>query len=282
MSTYLDASAWDSVDSPPSLSFAPSIFGTPTPPDSPITPTHPSDGFESAQIHEHYPQLYGSWSSSSDAGWSPQDFALVQPSASHSACDQDGTTPSGGVTFRGYDLTNPNLTVGELLKVVPDHPVRIPISVKVDLSPPKKTAATGMPFIQKLRSLLANPQQFGDCLVWDQEGKSFILSTASSRLLKDVLPKAFGHSNISSFNRQLNVYGFQRLPIQTLFEKIDSKAPNTASFNGWTHKDFTRDSHDWVLMTPRPSRARLAKKIVREQEKEKEKLELRKALRIGR
>ena len=31
-----------------------------------------------------------------------------------------------------------------------------------------------MPFTKRLRSLLANPGQYSDCLVWDQEGKSFI------------------------------------------------------------------------------------------------------------
>lgn len=39
---------------------------------------------------------------------------------------------------------------------------------------PPKTLGSGMPFTKTLRALLACPGQYSDCLVWDQEGKSFI------------------------------------------------------------------------------------------------------------
>ena len=44
---------------------------------------------------------------------------------------------------------------------------------------------------------------YSDCLCWDSTGTSLIISNASDRLLKVVLPESFGHSNLASFTRKL-------------------------------------------------------------------------------
>lgn len=58
------------------------------------------------------------------------------------------------------------------------------------------------PFIEKLYSILSQPANFRDCLVWDEGGTCFIVSHANPRLLSQVLPDAFGHSNLHSFTSQ--------------------------------------------------------------------------------
>lgn len=77
------------------------------------------------------------------------------------------------------------------------------------------------PFIEKLYHILSQPSLFRDCLVWDEGGTSFIVSHANRRLLQQVLPDAFGHSNLHSFTRQLNIYGFQRCTSAELLSKLD-------------------------------------------------------------
>lgn len=77
------------------------------------------------------------------------------------------------------------------------------------------------PFIEKLFNILAQPASFRDCLVWDESGTAFIVSHANPRLLQQVLPDAFGHSNLHSFTRQLNIYGFTRCTSAELLSKLD-------------------------------------------------------------
>jgi hypothetical protein len=69
--------------------------------------------------------------------------------------------------------------------------------------------------------LLAHPANFRDCSVWDEAGAAFIVSHANPRLLQQVFPGAFGHSNLHSFTRQLNIYGFARITSTELRSKLD-------------------------------------------------------------
>ena len=77
------------------------------------------------------------------------------------------------------------------------------------------------PFIEKLYSILVRPSSFRDCLVWDEAGTAFIVSHANPRLLQQVFPDAFGHSNLHSFTRQLNIYGFTRCTSAELLRKLN-------------------------------------------------------------
>lgn len=67
------------------------------------------------------------------------------------------------------------------------------------------------------------------------------------------------------------MYGFHRMPLQTLLEKLDIESEQGGTnigFSGWSHPDFTRDGKGWVGMTPRPSRARQEKKAHKERARE--------------
>lgn len=77
------------------------------------------------------------------------------------------------------------------------------------------------PFIARLHSMLADPDHFMDCLCWDDEGLCFIVAHTTPRLFDEVLPTAFGHRNLHSFTRQLNIYGFRRCTTAELRDKLD-------------------------------------------------------------
>ncbi|GAA5941338.1 hypothetical protein JCM1841_006928 [Sporobolomyces salmonicolor] len=115
------------------------------------------------------------------------------------------------------------------------------------------------PFIGKLFHLLSHPESYRDVIVWDEQGLAFICHHGR-RFTSEVLPQLFGHGNVSSFTRQLNVYGFTRLTASDLLARLD--VASTQDYSGWTHPQFRRDNGKGALhlLSPRPSRARLRKK----------------------
>ncbi|ELP87033.1 heat stress transcription factor C-1, putative [Entamoeba invadens IP1] len=67
------------------------------------------------------------------------------------------------------------------------------------------------PFISKLYTLV-NAPEYSELIGWSQEHKekAFVIKD-SVRFSSEVLPYHFKHSNIASFVRQLNIYGFHKL-----------------------------------------------------------------------
>ncbi|XP_074646378.1 heat shock factor protein-like [Tubulanus polymorphus] len=64
-------------------------------------------------------------------------------------------------------------------------------------------------FLTKLWTLVEDPE-YDDLICWDTTGKTFhVLDQA--RFAKEILPLYFKHSNIASFIRQLNMYGFRKV-----------------------------------------------------------------------
>ncbi|KAM5298051.1 heat shock factor protein 4 isoform 5-T5 [Glossophaga mutica] len=64
-------------------------------------------------------------------------------------------------------------------------------------------------FLGKLWALVGDPST--DHLIrWSPSGTSFLVSD-QSRFAKEVLPQYFKHSNMASFVRQLNMYGFRKV-----------------------------------------------------------------------
>ncbi|SGZ30654.1 BQ5605_C049g12424 [Microbotryum silenes-dioicae] len=117
------------------------------------------------------------------------------------------------------------------------------------------------PFILKLYHMLANPSEFSDVISWDPPGTSFVVSH-NERFTRDVLPALFGHGNIASFTRQLNVYNFVRLTTSELRSMLGQQETNELS--GWRHTLLVRgDEAGLYKLKPRPSKARQAKKAER-------------------
>lgn len=66
--------------------------------------------------------------------------------------------------------------------------------------------ANGTPFLVKLWQMLAATEN-DDIIGWASDGKSFEVK-AQKQMAKVLLPKYFRHSKFSSFQRQLNYFGF--------------------------------------------------------------------------
>ncbi|KAJ1668865.1 Heat shock transcription factor [Coemansia sp. RSA 1813] len=69
---------------------------------------------------------------------------------------------------------------------------------------------TVTPFLNKLYSMVDDSAS-DDLIRWTDDGNSFLVMKHED-FAKDVLPRFFKHSNFSSFVRQLNMYGFHKVP----------------------------------------------------------------------
>jgi hypothetical protein len=69
-----------------------------------------------------------------------------------------------------------------------------------------------VPFPDKLHHMLANVEQFGlsHIVSWQPHGRCFVVRDTKEFVLK-ILPIYFKQSKFTSFQRQLNLYGFRRL-----------------------------------------------------------------------
>ncbi|KAF8599559.1 hypothetical protein BDV93DRAFT_449058, partial [Ceratobasidium sp. AG-I] len=65
-------------------------------------------------------------------------------------------------------------------------------------------------FLNKLYNMVSNPES-DELVRWSDEGDSFYIPS-HERLSKELLPRFFKHGNFSSFVRQLNMYGFHKVP----------------------------------------------------------------------
>ncbi|GAA5896280.1 uncharacterized protein JCM6883_006858 [Sporobolomyces salmoneus] len=126
---------------------------------------------------------------------------------------------------------------------------------------PGDEASSVKPFIEKLYGILARPDTYGDVMKWSDSGDSFFVAH-SERFIREVLPEQFSHQNIHSFTRQLNVYNFTRMSIKQLREGLSMSSATTSEYSGWSHPLFKRgDTTTLSTLNPRPSRARLLKKL---------------------
>ncbi|KAJ2787269.1 Heat shock transcription factor [Coemansia interrupta] len=69
---------------------------------------------------------------------------------------------------------------------------------------------TVTPFLNKLYNMVDDSAS-DNLIGWSDDGNSFIVYRHED-FAKDVLPRFFKHSNFSSFVRQLNMYGFHKVP----------------------------------------------------------------------
>ncbi|ORX82800.1 hypothetical protein K493DRAFT_167356, partial [Basidiobolus meristosporus CBS 931.73] len=65
-------------------------------------------------------------------------------------------------------------------------------------------------FLNKLHKMVGEPTT-NELIRWSEDGTSFIV-TKHEEFAKEVLPRFFKHNNFSSFVRQLNMYGFHKIP----------------------------------------------------------------------
>lgn len=98
----------------------------------------------------------------------------------------------------------------------------------------KAAASRGIiePFPEKLHRLLMEAEQNGqqEIISWTGDGKSFEIHKPD-RFFKEIVPKYFKQSRLSSFKRQLNLYGFELI------------AAGPAR-GGYSHENFLKDKPD--------------------------------------
>ena len=108
------------------------------------------------------------------------------------------------------------------------------------------------PFISKLRYLLAEPRYF-EAIHWTSDGRAVIITSIDTfrRLVLDTDEEMFKTRNFTSFVRQLNLYGFRKIP-------SNGKSDPMVNMQ-FEHTHFRRDRPDLMHMVHRtclPNRKR--------------------------
>ncbi|BGO99231.1 HSF-type DNA-binding-domain containing protein [Rhodotorula toruloides] len=194
------------------------------------------------------------WNTLPDPSWVP---AVAGPSSSSSRHDSLGLGPSTSWTEDGRRYSTASSTSGDSYTTSPlaGGVVALPEVANETLAPEIK------PFVQKLYNLLADPQQYQDVILWNHTGDAFFVAH-NDRFINEVLQASFGHQNIHSFTRQLNVYRFQRMTVAQLRAGLDLEGRVSNQYSGWSHPNFRRGGAASLhLLAPRPSRARIMRKL---------------------
>nr|CDI53883.1 related to Heat shock factor protein [Melanopsichium pennsylvanicum 4] len=103
-------------------------------------------------------------------------------------------------------------------------------------------------FLNKLRSMVDDPNT-DELIRWSPDGASFFVPN-HVRFGDEVLPRFFKHNRFSSFVRQLNMYGFHKVPhLQQGALKHDS--PQESELWEFSNPHFHRDHPDWLSKVQR-------------------------------
>jgi hypothetical protein len=83
---------------------------------------------------------------------------------------------------------------------------------KATLSRRRTRGGVTEPFPEKLHRMIQQAENNGkeDCISFFGHGRAFIIKD-QQRFCKEIMPKFFKQSRLSSFQRQLNLYGFRRI-----------------------------------------------------------------------
>lgn len=104
------------------------------------------------------------------------------------------------------------------------------LSSPTSISPSSSKRNPTPAFLEKLFDILEENNLYAHLISWQPDGNSFIIKKVNE-FSEVVLPKYFKHSNIQSYIRQLNMYGF-------------SKTRHDSSHHEFTHKLFQRGRRD--------------------------------------
>ncbi|KAL9940922.1 hypothetical protein V8E36_000410 [Tilletia maclaganii] len=103
-------------------------------------------------------------------------------------------------------------------------------------------------FLNKLRSMLDDKNN-EDLIKWAPDGKSFFVPN-HIRFGDTLLPRYFKHRNFSSFVRQLNMYGFHKVP-HLQQGALDADKAAQSELWEFTNELFTRDEPELTAQVQR-------------------------------
>ncbi|RDB23033.1 Heat shock factor protein [Hypsizygus marmoreus] len=117
--------------------------------------------------------------------------------------------------------------------------------------PVPKLARQAVPaFLQKLHEMVNDPNN-ADLIRWSEAGDSFYVLD-HERFAREVLGRWFKHQNFASFVRQLNMYGFHKIPhLQQGVLRSDSET----DFWNFAHPNFHRGQPDLLCLIQRKKQA---------------------------
>lgn len=88
-------------------------------------------------------------------------------------------------------------------------------------------------FLQKTYEMICTCDP--DLGEWSDDGETFVVKDTKKFALKEI-PKFFEHNNFSSFSRQLNFYGFKKVPNKTV--RLDEYDKSTAGHVRFHNENF--------------------------------------------
>jgi len=91
-----------------------------------------------------------------------------------------------------------------------------------------------------------------DLAAWSDDGKTFVVKN-TAQFAKIEIPNYFDHSNFSSFSRQLNFYGFKKVPNKTI--RIDQYDKSTAGYVRFFNEKFIRGRTDLLNQIQRSTKS---------------------------
>ncbi|TNY23910.1 transcription factor Hsf1 [Rhodotorula diobovata] len=127
---------------------------------------------------------------------------------------------------------------------LPLAPPALPVRAK----PNKETTKNVPAFLTKLFTMVSDPGT-DDLIRWSEDGDSFFVPSAD-RMGRELLPHYFKHQNFGSFVRQLNMYGFHKVPhLQQGVLKRDTS--EDADMLEFSNANFQRGQPDLLCMIHR-------------------------------
>ncbi|KAG0305370.1 stress-responsive transcription factor hsf1 [Dissophora globulifera] len=138
---------------------------------------------------------------------SDTSLALLQGSSSNGLSNGGSAAPNhiqGGNSMSSGSRTNASGKASSSGAGVPSS------SLQKQPRPSSTARANVAAFLTKLYNMVSD-EGSNDLIKWSDDGHSFLV-LRHVEFAKEVLPKFFKHNNFSSFVRQLNMYGFHKVP----------------------------------------------------------------------
>ncbi|KAL4064822.1 hypothetical protein V8B97DRAFT_1986380 [Scleroderma yunnanense] len=131
--------------------------------------------------------------------------------------------------------------------VTTDQQMSLTVAPRSSTSHLNKPARNAVPaFLQKLYEMVNNPNH-RDLIRWSDTGDSFFVLDQES-FANEVLGYWFKHKNFSSFVRQLNMYGFHKIPH---LQQGVLRSENETEFWNFEHPNFLRGQPDMLCLIQR-------------------------------